>query len=147
MREHAYDSEDLPRKPHAKYPDLLAGEQLAGSPRRRLVVKWEAGVPDRETGGDRWSLDQLFIDQEAVPTLVEVKRSHDTQDPARGSRTDARLRGKRLRLLVGRAAARETPSLLLEGGGRTARYRDLRRRAGVRLPRRRRDRQPRAAAG
>jgi hypothetical protein len=27
----------------AKYPDLLAGEQLAGSPRRRLLVKRAAG--------------------------------------------------------------------------------------------------------
>jgi hypothetical protein len=34
-------------------------------------VKREAGVPDRETGGNRWSLDHLFIDQKAGPTLVE----------------------------------------------------------------------------
>jgi hypothetical protein len=44
-----------------------------------LLVRREAGVPDREAGGDRWSLDHLFIDQEAVPTLVEVKRSDDTR--------------------------------------------------------------------
>ena len=35
----------------AKYPDLLAGDQLAGSPRRWLLVKREARVPDREVGG------------------------------------------------------------------------------------------------
>jgi hypothetical protein len=79
MREQAYDSEDLLQAWLAKYPDLLAGDQLAGSPRRRLLVKREAGVPDRETGGDRWSLDHLFLDQDAVPTLVEVKRSDDTR--------------------------------------------------------------------
>jgi hypothetical protein len=79
MREQAYDSEDLLQAWLAKYPNLLAGEQLAGSPRRWLLVKREAGVPDRETGGNRWSLDHLFIDQEAVPTLVEVKRSDDTR--------------------------------------------------------------------
>jgi hypothetical protein len=62
-----------------KYPDLLAADQLAGSPRRWLLVKRETGVPDREAGGGRWSLDHLFIDQEAVPTLVEVKRSDDTR--------------------------------------------------------------------
>lgn len=34
MREQAYDSEDLLQTWLAKYPDLLAGDQLAGSPRR-----------------------------------------------------------------------------------------------------------------
>ena len=28
---------------------------------------------------DRWSLDHLFLDQDGVPTLVEVKRSSDTR--------------------------------------------------------------------
>jgi hypothetical protein len=79
MREQAYDSEDLLQAWLARYPDLLAVEQLAGSPRRWLLVKREAGVPDQEGSGSRWSLDHLFIDQEAVPTLVEVKRSDDTR--------------------------------------------------------------------
>jgi len=79
MREQAYDSEDLLQRWLAKYPNLLAGgDQLAGTLRRWLLVKREAGIPDRETSGGRWSLDHLFIDQEAVPTLVEVKRSDDT---------------------------------------------------------------------
>jgi len=80
MHEQAYDSEDRLQGWLAKYPDLLAGgDQLAGSPRRWLLVKREAGVPDQEAGGSRWSLDHLFIDQEAVPILVEVKRSDDTR--------------------------------------------------------------------
>ncbi len=80
MREQAYDSEDLLQGWLAKYPNLLAGgDELAGSPRRWLLVKREEGVPDREAGGDRWSLDHLFIDQEAVPTLVEIKRGDDTR--------------------------------------------------------------------
>lgn len=80
MREQAYDSEDLLQRWLAKYLALLAGGgELAGSPRRWLLVKREAGIPDREAGGTRWSLDHLFIDQEAVPTLVEVKRSDDTR--------------------------------------------------------------------
>jgi hypothetical protein len=36
-------------------------------------------VPDEEGGVGRWSLDHLFLDQDAVPTLVEVKRSSDTR--------------------------------------------------------------------
>ena len=30
-------------------------------------------------GGNRWSLDHLFLDQEGIPTLVEVKRGTDTR--------------------------------------------------------------------
>ncbi len=80
MHEEPYDSEDLLQGLLAKYPDLLAGgDEAVDSPRRWLLVKREVGVPDTETGGSRWSLDHLFLDQEAVPTLVEVKRSADTR--------------------------------------------------------------------
>ena len=30
-------------------------------------------------GGGRWSIDHLFLEQDAIPTLVEVKRSSDTR--------------------------------------------------------------------
>ena len=46
---------------------------------RWLLVKREVGVPGSATAGPRWSLDHLFIDDQAVPTLVEVKRSDDTR--------------------------------------------------------------------
>ena len=59
----------------AAHPELLAGEQMGGDePRRWILIKREQGVPEREEGGDRWSLDHLFVDQDAVPTLVECKR-------------------------------------------------------------------------
>ncbi len=31
-----------------------------------------AAVPDHGDGGGRWSADHLFLDQDAIPTLVEV---------------------------------------------------------------------------
>ena len=37
------------------------------------------GVASEQDGPDRWSLDHLFLDQDGVPTLVEVKRSDDTR--------------------------------------------------------------------
>lgn len=37
------------------------------------------GIPEGEVGGARWSIDHLFLDQDGVPTLVEVKRSSDTR--------------------------------------------------------------------
>src|SRR6266508_3807970 len=62
MREQPYDSEDLLQTLLAEYPNLLA-DQLAGYPRRWLLVRHEAWVPNREAGGSHWSLDHLFIDQ------------------------------------------------------------------------------------
>src|SRR3954451_13006159 len=80
MTEAPYDSEDVLQELLAKFPDLLAGDQLAGAEARRWVlVDRESAVPDQEGGGGRWSLDHLFLDQDAVPTLVEVKRSSDTR--------------------------------------------------------------------
>jgi hypothetical protein len=80
MHEQPYDSEDLLQTLLAKYPELIAGESVGGTMSRRwLLVKREAGIPDSATGGSRWSLDHLFIDEQAVPTLVEVKRSDDTR--------------------------------------------------------------------
>ena len=80
MKESPYDSEALLQELLAKYPDLLAGDQIDGAePRRWLLVSREMGVPGEEDGSDRWSLDHLFLDQEAIPTLVEVKRSSDTR--------------------------------------------------------------------
>jgi hypothetical protein len=80
MTEQPYDTEDVLQDLLAKYPNLLAGDQMdPGKPRRWLLVSREMGVPDEEDGADRWSLDHLFLDQDAVPTLIEVKRSSDTR--------------------------------------------------------------------
>src|SRR5690606_11464226 len=40
----------------------------------------EQGVPIVEGGGTYFSLDHLFVDQDGVPTLVEVKRRSDTRN-------------------------------------------------------------------
>jgi hypothetical protein len=80
MTEKTYDSEDLLQGLLAQYPNLLAGDQMdASQPRRWLLISRERGVPAEEGGGYRWSVDHLFLDQDAVPTIVEVKRSRDTR--------------------------------------------------------------------
>ena len=80
MTEEAYTSEDVLQELLARYPDLLAGDQMDGAqPRRWTLVSRERGVPSDEGGGYRWSVDHLFLDQDAVPTIVEVKRSSDTR--------------------------------------------------------------------
>lgn len=80
MDEVPYPSEDLLQTLLENYPDLLAGEQInETSPRRWLFVSREVGVPESDEGPDRWSLDHLFLDQDAIPTLIEVKRSGNTK--------------------------------------------------------------------
>ena len=80
MTEAPYDSEDVLQELLAKFPDLLAGDQLVGSePRRWILIDRESALPDSEDAPGRWSVDHLFLDQDAVPTLVEVKRSSDTR--------------------------------------------------------------------
>ena len=80
MRQAPYEAEDVLQALIAKFPSLLAGDQYGGgSPRRWLLIAREAALPDDEDAGGRWSVDHLFLDQDAVPTLVEVKRSSDTR--------------------------------------------------------------------
>src|SRR5207244_2650223 len=80
MREASYDSEALLQELLATYPSLLAGDQInAEAPRRWLLVTREMAVPGEQDGAGRWSLDHLFLDQDGIPTLVEVKRSTDTR--------------------------------------------------------------------
>lgn len=80
LGESRYEAESVLQKLLADYPDLLAGEQVNPSdPRRWLLVSREIAVSGEEGGGARWSLDHLFIDQDGIPTLVEVKRSTNSQ--------------------------------------------------------------------
>lgn len=80
MTEQPYDTEAMLQELLAKYPNLLAGDQMDESvPRRWLLISREMGIPSEEEGSDRWSLDHLFLDQDAIPTLIEVKRSSDTR--------------------------------------------------------------------
>lgn len=75
-----YEAESLLQGLLENYPDLLAGGQMTpDDPRRWALVKREQGVPDRDSSSARWSVDHLFVDQDAIPTLVEVKRSSDTR--------------------------------------------------------------------
>jgi hypothetical protein len=61
-------------------PDLLPGDQITpDDPRRWLLIEEEMPVPDPASGGDRWSIDLLFVDQSAIPTFVECKRFEDTR--------------------------------------------------------------------
>lgn len=80
MTASAYETEDLLQELLATYPNILAGNQMNSlAPRRWLLVRREMGVPIAEGGSDWFALDHLFLDQDGIPTLVEVKRSTDSR--------------------------------------------------------------------
>jgi hypothetical protein len=80
MSESGHLTENDFQKLLADYPSLISGDQIdKENPRRWLLVSREMGVADGQASGNRWSLDHLFIDQDAIPTLVEVKRGTDTR--------------------------------------------------------------------
>ncbi|OPX78831.1 MAG: hypothetical protein A4E45_01047 [Methanosaeta sp. PtaB.Bin039] len=76
MAEKPYDAEVMLQELLAKYPNLLAGDQIDDViPRRWLLISREAPLTYDDSNSNRWAVDHLFLDQDAVPTLVEVKRS------------------------------------------------------------------------
>lgn len=80
MTETSFEKEDILQELLAKYPDLLAGDQIdPDNPRRWLFIARELGIPDETDESDKWSLDHLFLDQDAIPTFIECKRAADTR--------------------------------------------------------------------
>jgi hypothetical protein len=80
LGEEQYATEDQLQELLARYPSLIPGDDISpDNPRRWLLIAREVGIPGEEDGGSRWSLDHLFVDQDGVPTLIEVKRSSDSR--------------------------------------------------------------------
>lgn len=72
-----YENENLFQSLIEKHPEILAGDQITpDNPRKWLLITREMSVP---LDDGRGSLDHLFIDQDAIPTFVEVKRGTDTR--------------------------------------------------------------------
>lgn len=80
MVEEEYEKEIKFQNMIEDYPELLAGELInPEDPRLWIQLKREIRINDAEDSADRWALDHLFIDQDSIPTLIEVKRSSDTR--------------------------------------------------------------------
>lgn len=78
--EERFGSEATLQELLADYPELLEGTQIRpDDPRRWILITREQGIPTTLGAGDRWSVDHLVIDQDAMPTLVEVKRGDNTE--------------------------------------------------------------------
>lgn len=80
LEERRFGSEDAIQRLIAEHPDLIGGGRIRpDDPRRWILVTREQGVAEESGAGDRWAVDHLLIDQDAVPTLVEVKRGSNSQ--------------------------------------------------------------------
>ena len=80
LEETAFALEDELQKLIAKHPELLDGEQMRlGGPRRWLLITREKGIAEAAGEGARWALDHLLVDQNARPTLAEVKRGWNSE--------------------------------------------------------------------
>ncbi|WP_062301096.1 hypothetical protein [Demequina subtropica] len=75
-----YVTEDELQSLIEQHPDLIPGAEInPAAPRRWLLVAREPGLATDDSGRDRFSIDHLMVDQEGIPTIVEVKRSTDTR--------------------------------------------------------------------
>ena len=80
MRDEPFALEDDLQELVADHLELLSGERMnPANPRRFILIDREQGIADFVGGNNRWRLDHLLIDQDAVPTLVEAKRSANSE--------------------------------------------------------------------
>ena len=80
LEETPFPTEDELQALIAEHPELLDGEQIRPrAARRRIIVTREKAIAASAGEGARWSVDHLIIDQDAVPTLAEVKRGSNTE--------------------------------------------------------------------
>ena len=80
LEETPFPTEDELQALIAEHPELLDGEQIRpGDARRWILVTREKGIAASAGEGARWSVDHLIIDQDAVPTLAEVKRGSNPE--------------------------------------------------------------------
>ena len=80
LEETPFSQEDELQVLIADHPELIDGEQInPDDPRRWILVTSEKGVAEKKGEGRRWSVDILLVDQDAVPTLVEVKRGDNPE--------------------------------------------------------------------
>lgn len=74
MVEKPYDSESLLQELLERYPNLLGIQPtVEGTRLTWLVIQRTGSIPTEDVGIERWSLNHLFLDQQAIPTLVEVQ--------------------------------------------------------------------------
>jgi hypothetical protein len=78
LNESQFINEDEFQQLIAKHPKLISGSLInPDNPRKWILISREIGIPGEKDGTNVWSLDHLFIDQDGIPTLIEIKRNID----------------------------------------------------------------------
>ncbi|MCC6235914.1 MAG: hypothetical protein IT580_24980, partial [Verrucomicrobiales bacterium] len=78
MERSPYPTEDTLQELLHRHPEILASVD-PDAPRRWLAISRELPVASAEGGSGRWNADHLFLDQDAIPTIVEDKRSSNPE--------------------------------------------------------------------
>ena len=80
LQETPFSTEDELQALIAEHPELLDGEQIRpGDARRWILITREKGIAPSSGESARWAVDHLIVDQDAVPTLAEVKRGSNPE--------------------------------------------------------------------
>ena len=81
LEEERFAKEDELQALIAEHPEVLDGEQMRpGDPLRWILITREQGIAESPSdAAARWAVDHLIVDQDAVPTLVEVKRGSSAE--------------------------------------------------------------------
>ena len=75
LEEQRFSSERELQELVAEHLELLDSEQMRpGDPVRWMLIREEKGIAESVGVGARWAVDLLVVDQDATPTLIEVKR-------------------------------------------------------------------------
>ena len=80
LEETPFSSEDELQALIAEHPKLLDGEQIhPGAARRWILISREKGIAASPGATAKWAIDHLIIDQDAAPTLAELKRGSNPE--------------------------------------------------------------------
>ena len=75
-----FEKEDDLQALIAEHLELLDGRQMRPEdPLRWILIAREQGIAESADAAARWAVDHLLADQDAVPTLVEVKRGRNPE--------------------------------------------------------------------
>ena len=75
-----FEKEDELQALIAEHPELLDGTQMRPKdPLRWILIAREQGIAESSDATARWAVDLLLADQNALPTLVEVKRGANSE--------------------------------------------------------------------
>lgn len=93
MVEQPYATEDILQNQLEDYPELLVDDREGGEPRRWLLIAREVALASDDSGGGRWSVDHLFVDQDGCADAGrgQAQLGHANPPQGRGAGSSSAL--------------------------------------------------------